>query len=313
MDLLFATTPAAAEEWMPMFARHFPDARQRVWVEGDDGPAEFVLAWKPAKAALAARPGLRAIFNLGAGVDALLKHEAQTPGTLPQGVPLIKLDDAGMAAQMVEYVLYGVLRHFRRFDDYAFAQQRREWVDVPAYRREEFTVAVMGLGELGAHVARSVAALGFPTRGWSRSAKQVDGVTCYAGNDEFDAFLAGANVLVSLLPDTPHTRGLINRPLLERLAKGASVINVARGSQVVDADLLGAIADGQISGAILDVFHQEPLDPAHPFWQEPRITLTPHSAARTLPPEGAQQIADKMRALLAGRTVAGIIDPVRGY
>ena len=314
MDLLFATSGDDPREWMDAFAQQFPDANIRVWREGDRAPADFALVWKPSADALRGRQGLKGIFNLGAGVDGILKLDAESPGVLPKDVPVIKVDDAGMAAQMSEYVLYVLLRHFRRFDDYEKAQTAHEWASkLPAYRREDFPVAIMGLGELGAHVATTVAGLGFPTRGWSRSEKRIDGVDCYAGEAAFDKFLDGVRVLVTLLPDTPGTRGIINRSLLGKLAKGAYVINVARGSQVVDNDLLAAIGDGHIAGATLDVFHEEPLPATHPFWSEPRVSITPHVAARTLVAESTVQIAEKMRRILAGLPVSGVIDRSRGY
>lgn len=313
MNLLFAMTGENPQPWIDAFSRLLPNAISRVWSAGDDAPADFAFVWKPPAEALRGRAGLRAIFNLGAGVDGLLKLEEREPGTLSKDVPLIRVDDAGMAAQMSEYVLYMVLRHFRDFDAYGQAQQRREWLPRPPNDRATFPVAIMGLGELGTHAARTVASMGFPTRGWSRTAKQIDGIHCFAGADEFDTFLDGARVLISLLPDTPDTRGLIDRRLLGRLAPDAYLINVARGSQVVDADLLAALDSGHLAGAALDVFHAEPLDSAHPFWSHPRVTVTPHISAHTLVSQSSAQIAEKIAHILAGRAVRGVVDRSRGY
>lgn len=313
MNLLFAVTGEDPQPWIDAFAQLLPDATARVWAPGDDAPADFAFVWKPPAAALRGRAGLRAIFNLGAGVDGLLKLEEREPGTLSNDVPLIRVDDAGMAAQMSEYVLYMVLRHFRDFGQYEQQQRRREWLPLHPNDRATFPVAIMGLGELGTHVARTVASLGFPTRGWSRSAKHIDGIDCFAGADGFDAFLDGARVLVSLLPDTPDTRGLIDQRLLGRLAPNAYLINVARGTQVVDADLLAALDRGHLAGAALDVFHAEPLDSAHPFWTHPRVTLTPHISARTLVPQSSAQMVEKIAHIMAGRPVRGLVDRSRGY
>ncbi len=313
MNLLFAMTGEDPQPWIDAFARLLPQAKARAWSPGDHAPADFAFVWKPPADALRGRAGLRAIFNLGAGVDGLLKLEEREPGTLSTDVPLIRVDDAGMAAQMSEYVLYMVLRHFRHFDHYQQQQHRREWLPRPPNDRATFPVAIMGLGELGAHVARTVASMGFPTRGWSRTAKQIDGVQSFAGADAFDAFLDGARVLVSLLPDTPDTRGLIDRRLLDRLAPDAYLVNVARGSQVVDADLLAALDSGHLAGAALDVFHAEPLDSDHPFWGHPRVTVTPHISARTLVLQSTAQMVDKITHILAGRPVRGVVDRSRGY
>jgi glyoxylate/hydroxypyruvate reductase A len=313
MNLLLATTDENPDVWVDAFSRHFPDAKVRVWEAGDDAPADFAMVWRPPVEALRNRQGLKAIFNLGAGVDGILKLDLQSPGTLSKEVPVIKVDDAGMAAQMAEYVLYVLLRHFRRFDAYGVSQAAGQWTPLAPYHRDDFPVAVMGLGELGAHVARTVAALGFPARGWSRSQKTIEGVECHAGSAGLTGFLHGARVLVCLLPATPETHGMINRAVLDQLADGAYLINVARGPQVNDDDLLAAIGAGKLAGATLDVFDREPLPEDHPFWQQPRITITPHIAAVTLVEESSLQIAEKIRRILAGLPVSGVIDRARGY
>ena len=257
--------------------------------------------------------GLRAIFNLGAGVDAVLEQERNAPGSLPAGVPLIRLDDAGMAQQMSDYVSHAVLHYFRRFDDYARQQANREWRFVKPYAREMFTVGVMGMGQLGSYVARSLRAFDLPVRGWSRSPRTVDGIPCYAGAEQFNSFLDGCKVLVNLLPNTPQTRDILNLETFSRLAAPAYIVNVARGAHLVEADLLAAIANQQIAGATLDVFRDEPLAAAHPFWNEPRITITPHISALTLPADSIAQIAGKIAALERGERVTGEVDLKRGY
>ncbi|EGD01291.1 D-3-phosphoglycerate dehydrogenase, partial [Burkholderia sp. TJI49] len=179
--------------------------------------------------------------------------------------------------------------------------------------RASFTVAVLGLGVLGAQVARALAALGLPVRGYSRSPKQLDGIETFAGEHAFDACIDGAKVLVNLLPSTPDTDGILCARTFARLAPGAYLVNVARGAHLVDADLLDALASGRIAAATLDVFHREPLPADHPFWAAPRITITPHSSAETLRAEAVEQIAGKIRAFERGEPVGGIVDYARGY
>ena len=123
----------------------------------------------------------------------------------------------------------------------------------------------------------------------------------------------GITKLVNLLPLTPDTTDVINKDTLARLQPGAYVINVARGAHLVDEDLLAAIDSGHVAGATLDVFRTEPLPAGHPFWKHPRITVTPHTSARTLRDESIAQIARKMVALERGEAVAGVVNPGRGY
>ncbi|MNL11904.1 Glyoxylate/hydroxypyruvate reductase A [compost metagenome] len=135
----------------------------------------------------------------------------------------------------------------------------------------------------------------------------------FHGEDGQRAFLDGLHVLVNVLPLTAETEDIIDTGLLYRLARGAYVINVARGPHLVEDDLLAAVREGQIAGATLDVFRTEPLPADHPFWQEPRITITPHISALTLREDSIAQIAGKIRALAEGKPIAGVVDLQRGY
>ncbi|PZR45456.1 2-hydroxyacid dehydrogenase [Paraburkholderia fungorum] len=313
MKILFYMQHADAAAWLHDFARALPEADLREWQPGDTAPADFAVVWRPPREMLAGRDDLRAIFNLGAGVDAILGLEHEQPGTLPRNARLIRLEDTGMAAQMAEYVTHAVLRYLRRFDEYQTLQSERRWEVLEPHRRDTFTIGVLGLGVLGAHVAQAVAAFGMPVRGYSRSARQIDGITTFAGDAQFDAFLDGVKVLVNLLPHTPDTGDVLNRHTFSKLAKGAYLINVARGGHLVEQDLLEALAGGQIAAATLDVFREEPLPPDHPFWREPRITITPHMSALTLREESVVQVAQKIVALTRGETVSGVVDIERGY
>ncbi|HTI19115.1 MAG TPA: glyoxylate/hydroxypyruvate reductase A [Trinickia sp.] len=316
MDIL-VHLPEAAEtaEWLSSLTRALPHADIRAWQPGDTAPADYALVWRPPHELFAERAGLKAVFNLAAGVDALLAIERNAPGTLPPDVPVIRLEDTGMADQMAEYAAYAVLRYLRRFDEYELAQRRSDpcWRPLAAHARETFTVGVLGLGVLGAHVAKTLASLGLPVRGYSRSRKSLEGIETFAGHDEFDAFLDGVKVLVNLLPSTPETDGILNRSTFAKLARGAYLINLARGAHLVEADLLDALGEGRIAAATLDVFAQEPLPPDHRFWREPRVTITPHVSAVTLREPAVAQIAEKIAALERGERVTGVVNRARGY
>ena len=279
------------------------------WQEGEQLAAcDYAVLWAPPATLLAQLGHVKAVFLMGAGADAILKFGASLPD-----VPLVRLGDAGMAVQMAEYVAYATLRYFRRFDEYEQQARHGLWSPLPSYDRQDFTIGVMGLGKLGLRVVETMRGFGFPVRGWSRTPKDLQGVACYAGMEALDDFLRGTRVLVSLLPLTPETNNLLDRRRLATLPQGAYVINVARGAQVAEPDLLALIRAGHIAGATLDVFRNEPLPAPHPFWEEPRITITPHISAVTIRGDAVRQIADKIAAFEANEPVDDIVDRNLGY
>jgi glyoxylate/hydroxypyruvate reductase A len=306
--LLYIPASDMAEAWHAAFARALPEAEWRAWTPGLDWQADYAAFWHPPRDLLVGQTRLKAAFNLGAGVDAALRALALSPG-----VPLVRLEDAGMGPQMAEYVGWAVTRHFRRFDLYGAQQARAEWRVHRPRARESFAVGVMGLGVLGAQVARSLRASGFPVLGWSARAKSIEGVRTYAGAAELAPFLAATQALVCLLPLTPDTAGLLNRATLSQLPRGAYVINVARGGLLVDEDLLALLDEGHLAGATLDVFREEPLPPGHRFWTHPLVFLTPHCSAVTLVADSVAQVAAKIRRLERGEPITGVVDRERGY
>lgn len=310
MRVLYYSPDNDAAHWVPelqaaLHAVELP-ALVQAWQSGMP-PADFCVVWKPPQALLDEQQSPKAYFVTGAGVDSLLTLR------FPAGVPVIRLDDAGMAVQMAEYVTQAVVRYFRGLAAAEAAMRAGVW-QLPAVRsRADFTVGVLGLGVLGARVAQALAAFEFPVLGWSRSPKQLAGVRSVHGMAQLPQFLQQVQCLVCLLPLTPETDGLLNAERLALLPRGSYLINVARGAHVVDADLIAALDSGQLAGATLDVFRTEPLPPEHAFWQHPRITLTPHTSARTLRSESITQIVRKMHAVLHGQSVAGVVDPNKGY
>jgi len=306
MKIYFCCTDFKAEPWLAALRTALPQAEIDVWAPGA-GPADYAVVWAPPQQFLDEQLQIKALFNIGAGVDAL------TQLRLPAKTKLVRLDDAGMSVQMAEYVVHALIRHFREFDVYATDVASGKWSFRKPRLREDFPVGIMGLGVLGQRVARAVQAFEFPVRGWSRSPKELPGVRCYAGETQFAEFLAETRVLVCLLPLTEETRGIMNRETLAQLQPGGYVINVARGAHLVEEDLIPLLDSGQLAGATLDVFRQEPLPAGHPFWRHPKITMTPHTAARTLRDESVAQIAAKILRLERGESIAGIVDPSKGY
>ncbi|WP_374522472.1 2-hydroxyacid dehydrogenase [Hydrogenophaga sp.] len=294
------------EPWVAGLQAALPGAQVSAWQPGDP-PADWAVVWAPPQAFIDEQTDLRALFNTGAGVDALLKLR------LPPGLRVVRLDDAGMSVQMAEYVCHAVIRHFREFDGYEADTREGRWSYRKPRSRADWPVGVMGLGVLGTRVAQALRVFDFPVHGWSRSPREVPGVVCHAGEAALDGFLASCRVLVNLLPLTPQTENILNRQTLGRLLPGGYLINVARGAHLVDDDLLALLDSGHLAGATLDVFRTEPLPANHPFWTHPRLTVTPHTSARTLRDESIAQIAGKIAALQRGEPVAGVVDPVRGY
>jgi glyoxylate/hydroxypyruvate reductase A len=306
MNITFCCADTNPQPWLDGLAAALPGTQISLWQPGAP-PADYAVVWAPPQAFFDEQAQLKAIFNTGAGVDALMKLN------LPAGVPVIRLDDAGMSVQMAEYVCHALIRHFREFDGYDADMARGKWSFRKPRDRAEFPVGIMGLGVLGERVARAVAQFDFPMNGWSRSPKPLAGVQCFAGTEQLPAFLAASKVLVCLLPLTGETRDIMNHHNLSRLQTGGYIINVARGGHLVDDDLLALLDSGHLAGATLDVFRTEPLPSEHAFWQHPKITLTPHTSARTLRSESIAQIAQKLLTLQRGEPVAGVVDRGQGY
>jgi glyoxylate/hydroxypyruvate reductase A len=338
MLVTFCCTDTASEPWLQGLRTALPDAKVTLWSAGAP-PADYAVVWAPPQQFFDEQSQLKAVFNIGAGVDALLKLK------LPPQALIVRLDDAGMSVQMAEYVCHAVIRHFREFDAYEADTRQGKWSFRKPRARADFPVGVMGLGVLGARVAQSLAQFEFPVNGWSRSPKVpgacvpersaqvkeepakragdteqnalahrlLDGVKCFSGADGFKDFLAASRVLVCLLPLTPETRDIMNRDSLSRLQRGGYVINVARGAHLVDEDLLALLDSDHLVGATLDVFRTEPLPQGHPFWTHPKITVTPHTSARTLRSESIAQIARKIASLQRGEPVAGVVGRECGY
>lgn len=306
MNITFCCANTDPEPWLASLRAALPLAQVSVWQPGA-AAADVAVVWQPPQRFFDEQPQLKAIFNIGAGVDALLKLR------LPPQAVVVRLEDAGMAVQMAEYVCQAVIRHFRDLNTYANDVRVGHWTCYQPRRRSDCPVGVMGLGVLGMRVARALAHFEFAVNGWSRSPKVLDGVRVFYGAAQLNDFLASSRVLVNLLPLTPDTVNILNHQRLSRLQPGGYVINVARGAHLVDDDLLAMIDSGHLAGATLDVFRTEPLPADHPFWREPKITITPHTSARTLRKESVAQMVGKIAAMARGELISGMVSIDRGY
>jgi glyoxylate/hydroxypyruvate reductase A len=307
------------ENWSPArWKKRFDEVcgDRPVWLvaDGGDNPEDvhYAAVWKPAPGALAAFPNLRVIFNLGAGVDALMADK-----TLPQ-VPLVRVVVGDLTARMTEYVVLHVLMHHRQEPYLRESQRIKRWAPKFQWPASAVSVGILGLGTLGADAADVLRRIGFRVAGWSNSAKRIEGIECFHGKAQLDAFLQRTDILVSLLPLTPDTRHILNRDLFSKLNRtgplGAPVvINAGRGGLQNEADILSCLDDGTLGAVSLDVFAQEPLPPQSLFWTHPKVVLTPHNAADTDPDEISKYVAARIARFEAGKPLENVVDPARGY
>ena len=309
MRSVFISTHDDPAAWKAAMASALPELELDIWPDVSEPDAiEIALVWKPPPGVLAQFTQLRLICGLGQGVDFLFDDPA-----LPQNVPITRLVDPDLIAQMSEYVCAATLWHHRRFEDYRAFQRAAEWRPLAPPKTSDCRVGILGLGSIGQDIAQKLAYLGFPVQGWSRSAKTISGIDCFAGDGQLREFLASSNVVVCVLPLTATTRGILNRQNLACLPPGALVINVARGGHVVEDDLLAALDSGHLAGAVLDVFGQEPLPSTHPFWHHSKVVMTPHIAGLTRPETAARQIADNIRCLQQGQSLHNQVEWSRQY
>ncbi|MCS2609756.1 2-hydroxyacid dehydrogenase [Halomonas dongshanensis] len=302
-----------ADQWQEALAAALPHATilTSAASEEERRGADYLAVWKAPATLIQEQTRLKGIVNLGAGVDHLLK----TPG-LPRDVPIVKLRDAGMGELMADYVLYGVQHYYRSLDRYAVQQQNAAWQPHDVVDKTDWPVGVLGLGAIGRHVALTLREAGFPVYGWSRSPKQIDGITCHHGEEGLRTLLANVQSLVTILPDTVETHHLLNAERLALLPEGASIINPGRGNLIDEAALLDALGapegKGRLRGAVLDVFAEEPLPADHPLWHHPRVMVTPHMAAPTPLNDAIDQVIAYLRAFEAGEALT-TVDPQAGY
>jgi glyoxylate/hydroxypyruvate reductase A len=301
------------EVWRGALARAFAEAGLSVdlRVAGEPvAPATVsYLVYAPSGPVRDFRPytGLKALLSLWAGVEKALANP-----TLPADAPLCRMVEPGMTRGMVEYLVAETLR--RHLD----LEARRcgpdgGWPQTAPPLATERRVGVLGLGELGAEVARTLAGLGFVVWGWSRTPKRIEGVRCRSGAGGLDEVLARSEILACVLPRTPETENLLDARALSLMPRGAAIINAGRGELIDDAALLAALDDGRLSGATLDVFRVEPLPADHPFRRHPRVVATAHVAAFTRPRSAAAAVAAQIARAEAGLELLHVVDRARGY
>jgi glyoxylate/hydroxypyruvate reductase A len=304
----------APERWRQRFLQRCPDREVALLPEDsiDPGAVRYAAVWKPKPGALSHFSNLVAIFNLGAGVDALVVDPA-----LPQ-VPLVRVAERDLTARMTEYVVMHVLMHHRQQRYLDTCQRDRIWAPRVQPAARDVRVGIMGLGVLGRDAAEVLKRIGFDVAGWGRRPRIIPGITCFAGADQLEPFLARTDILVCLLPLTQDTRGILNRRTFSLLARdgvlgGPIVINAGRGGLQVEEDILAALDDGTLKAATLDVFTTEPLPKDSPFWSHPKVTISPHNAADTDPDVISAYVVAQIERFERGLPLENVVDRQLGY
>ncbi len=309
MALLLKSEAERGDTWRRALLAVDPGLDLRQWPEvGDPADIEYALVWFPPKGELKSYPNLKVIFSIGAGID----HLASDP-ELPAGVPIVRMVEPGLTAGMTEFVLMSVLYHHRFMLDYAEQRRHKVWREIDQVPPWDRRVGIMGLGVLGGDVAEKLVALSFDVAGWSRSPRNLPGVSRFHGPGGFIPFLSRSDILVCLLPLTAETTGILDARAFAALPEGAALVSVGRGPQVVEADLLAALETGRLGAATLDVFQTEPLAPESPFWDHPRVVLTPHVASLTIARTASEFVIDNIRRHEAGQPLLHVVDPDQGY
>lgn len=304
MRVLFAAPDALWSEWAPVLTRLAPEMILLRPAEADP-PAIDAIIYAPGGPIddLSPFANARLVQSLWAGVERILANP-----TLTQ--PLARMVDPGLARGMAEYCTGWAMRAHLGMDAYAQDGIWRNDTNPPLAQDRQ--VAILGLGELGRGVAAMLGGIGFRVAGLSSSGRPVPGVEVF-GPAGLNAVLSRADILINLLPDTPRTRGLLDRDRLALMPRGAWLVNPGRGTVLDDDALLAALDHGHPGRAVLDVFRTEPLPADHPFWSHPRIIVTPHVAARTWPATAAPVAVENLRRAMAGRPILHLVDRQKGY
>lgn len=307
MVFLFNSDEARAAVFRDMFARQLPDVEFVHCSEAfDPDRVRYLFTWT-APEDIARYHNLEVLFSLGAGVDQF------TSGSVPEGVKLVRMVEDGIVRMMQEYVALGVLSLHREALAYREQQRLGIWQPLPVLQATQRRVGFLGLGMLAQAAIERLKPFQFPLAGWSRSRKDIDGVTCFHGQDQLAGFLAQTDILVCLLPLTDETRNVLDAALFAQLPAGARLLHVGRGPQLDQVALIEALDGGQLAAAILDVTDPEPLPSTHPLWSHPRVMITPHIASVTQPHTAAQSVIDNIQRHRDGIGLVGLVDPARGY
>ncbi|MDE0171071.1 MAG: glyoxylate/hydroxypyruvate reductase A [bacterium] len=293
--------------WLEILVRELPDERIYLWPDvADPDSVEFAVFWHHDPADLLRYPKLRTILSVSAGVEQFLG------GVYPE-VPIVRLSDPAMAAEMAAYAVHWVVHFHRRMATYLELQSVSEWRPIRTVDAHGFPVGILGYGVMGRTVGEALTRLGYPLGAWTRSGGQDADVTHFRGSDGLDQMLSTSAAVINILPLTPYTEGLINADRFAQFRRGALYMSMGRGGTTVEADLLAALDRGPLGTAVLDVTAAEPLPTGSPLWNHPRVRITPHASGFTRARTAAPLVAANIRRVRRGEQPFPLYDPLRGY
>jgi glyoxylate/hydroxypyruvate reductase A len=306
-NIFFHSDLDSPDEWRAALATEFEEFTFSVGSDvASPESVDVALVWTLPNDGLERFANLRAILSLGAGIDQL------DFGRLPKHVPIARLVDESLTRTMVDYAKTAVYRYHRRFHFFERQSQKRRWTFISPILTAETSVGVLGLGEIGREIASALQREGFAVHGWSRTPKQIDGITTYTGRDGLKSMVGRSNIVLNVLPLSDETRYILCRDLFAHFADGTCLINMGRGMHLAESDLLDAIASGRVDAATLDVASVEPLPPTHPFWGHPNVLITPHVAGISRPMTAVVMIAANIRRAMAGERLLHEVDVDHG-
>lgn len=217
---------------------------------------------------------------------------------------------------IADFVMAGVTMLHWDFRRFLREQAERKWNQRFVAPLVEKTLGVVGLGSIGATIARRAKSAGMTVVGSKRDVSvPVEGVDRLFASDALEELLPICDFVVLALPATAETVGLISATEIARMRSDAFLINIARGKVIVESELIKALKAGTIAGALLDVFEQEPLPQDSPLWNMPNVIATPHVAGS--PTSYTERVfcifADNIERFLKGQALTNVVDLGRGY
>lgn len=295
------------EAWIERLGAMLPDDELRLWPDtGDAATVEFAIAWRLPRATMHSFTNLRAVLSLSAGAE-----QWQQEG-MPD-VPIVRLADPAMSSEMAAYAVHWVMHHQRRFDVILEQQRQGIWDEPPSTPAWDYNVGVLGYGTIGMTIGHAFKQLGYQVSGWSRSGRSEPGVTHYAGAEQLVEFLGAVDAVVNVLPSTPETTKLLDRPRLAAMRPGSVLVNIGRGTVLDEFALVEALDGGPLGAAVLDVTDPEPPPADSPLWNHPGVVLTPHVAGRTRLETSSELVVANIARIRSGEEPFPLLDRSVGY
>lgn len=295
--------------WAAALQKKLPDVDIEVYPDiTNNNDVDFALCWKPEKDVLAQFPNLKVVQSVGASAEHIIQTQQ-----LSKDIILVRIVDIQLSIDMFEFILTAIMSYLKNIPLYFSEQKIKNWEQRPYKSISNTTICLFGLGEIGAYVAIQLSMLGFKVKGWSRTEKRIENVSCFYGEKGLEEALRSTDILVNLLPLTPQTENILSHKHLKLLNKRAYLINAGRGQHLVDEDLISLLDSEHLSGALLDVFRVEPLPEDHPFWSNQKISITPHVASLTNVNTASDIVVENYRKFRRKEKLDNVISLEKGY